>query len=777
MGEHLNSEPADEQFEDNHLGCMSGILHALDYHHWNLKKYNGSIHAKGNGKPKARLNAYDSDEVQKLLDTEAGRFLIDPSITKTSSINKRSLRARIKALISEEISKDESYKRGDSSLPSQSRLQRTNSFHRLELSVCDPHGKSTGWHHPIIFLPKKSDTIAGRSQAQAHMKGTKKPAYCNEQFVENHTQSPGKCEEAKATSVNKGLFLKIQQDTDDGLANCFCNLQASDARARLTKSGSFPAADLSRSRNFRPSKLKHKQNEAWASLPKGEKLFAGTRELKLVSSMISKDLSTKSELLMTDDIGGEVLNHDAFFSSTDSAQGLDEQASNNDKSSICHEIDGSVYDLRKVRRTRIRRTASLDESLERYAQLFQNSFSREAKLHLSKCKSLKLTNEYEIPLGGHIPISFKRVHSLPHLDSYCSLQNELPCDSHSSVIPISKNCESNNHYETNPVNIHGCTEKYVPREANRETDCYTVERTDGSLKKEYLASSTEIINEHDNAKIIGFGDKMGEQTVRESKLDKEQEITLAEIASNKLPQPKPVSVLRSSSTEDETSSADFPTSEGLECRSHDVGDKESSVDSECRSCSENPENINTANKNAKNHRHIELCTIDNADFNYVSNILKSSGFDGNGFLGPWHSMEQPLNPLLFEEVEAGWPHEPSCSGDETFAYWHHQLLFDLINEVLIQIYDSSITYYPRALSFSCRIRPMSMGYPFLEEVWERISRTLSSREGVGPSVDCVVTEDLRKDDGWMDLRLETECVALELEDMIFDELLEEITFP
>ncbi|XP_028058961.1 protein TRM32-like [Camellia sinensis] len=179
-------------------------------------------------------------------------------------------------------------------------------------------------------------------------------------------------------------------------------------------------------------------------------------------------------------------------------------------------------------------------------------------------------------------------------------------------------------------------------------------------------------------------------------------------------------------------------------------------------------------KSVKNHSRVELCTNDNADFNYVSDILECSGFNENGFHGPWYSQDQPLNPLVFDEVEDCWPHESQHYEEKIYACFHHQLLFDIINEVLLQIYDSSFPYYPKALSSNCRICPMPVRYHVLDEVWARISKTLSLRPRVDQSVDHVVSHDLGTDDGWMNLQLESECVALALEDMIFDELLEEV---
>ncbi|KAF5954193.1 hypothetical protein HYC85_007049 [Camellia sinensis] len=217
-------------------------------------------------------------------------------------------------------------------------------------------------------------------------------------------------------------------------------------------------------------------------------------------------------------------------------------------------------------------------------------------------------------------------------------------------------------------------------------------------------------------RCLGFSEERDEQTVGESELEKQQEITLAETASNRLPQPSPVSIFQTCFQEDVTSPADFPT---------------------------------------------------------VKRFLSGQAWHGNGFLGPWHSMDQLSNPSVFEEVTACCPHKPQCCPHKPQCC-HHRLLFDLINEVLLEIYESSFTYYPRALSFHCHVHPMPGGYRVLEEVWARISRTLSLRPEVDQSVDRGVANDLGKDVGWMNLQLETEYVALELEDLIFDQLVEQV---
>lgn len=194
-----------------------------------------------------------------------------------------------------------------------------------------------------------------------------------------------------------------------------------------------------------------------------------------------------------------------------------------------------------------------------------------------------------------------------------------------------------------------------------------------------------------------------------------------------------------------------------------------------QSCSTTyPENLENPNKSVKNHNHIEFHTDDDADLNYVREVLERAGFNENGFHVAWYSSDQPLSPLLFDEVEESWwPHEAECSEENINTVCRHQLLFDLVNEVIIEIYERSFTYYPTELSSSCRVRPMH-GRFHDEEVLKSIRESLGLKPELDQTLDDPVTQDYAKDDGWMNLQMESECVALELEDLIFDELLEEL---
>jgi len=69
---------------------------------------------------------------------------------------------------------------------------------------------------------------------------------------------------------------------------------------------------------------------------------------------------------------------------------------------------------------------------------------------------------------------------------------------------------------------------------------------------------------------------------------------------------------------------------------------------------------------------------------------------------------------------------------------------------------------------------MPVGYSVLKDVWVRIKFYLRYKPHDEESFDEIMNRDLRRDDGWMDLQFESECVGIEVEDLIFEELLEEL---
>lgn len=294
--------------------------------------------------------------------------------------------------------------------------------------------------------------------------------------------------------VNKEFFLKILQDPEVSTNHQFPGLKNSKNKVRLTKSRSFPFTDSSRARNRRPSTLKHKQNEVW-SFPKGEKLLATTQTPKSMTSETQEDYFMKSKHYMAGNNSvGSTMQQETSFSSLGlpeevSHQGwnqlvitrfrhitqklmhaLQESKKENSGNSIeslflkdpsgrdgkevletleltttqeGNKVHGLDDNLGRQRRQRVRRTSSLDESLSRYTQLYESSYSSDqTKFYHSK--SLKLKSEEKLPSTGNAQKTTRRNLSLPDLDSFSSILNgALVKDAFRLGMPVKKAAEQN----------------------------------------------------------------------------------------------------------------------------------------------------------------------------------------------------------------------------------------------------------------------------------------------------------------------------------------------
>lgn len=273
--------------------------------------------------------------------------------------------------------------------------------------------------------------------------------------------------------VEKDLLLKFLRDMDFSGKKLH---QPSQTTARLTKCGSFPLASTSQMRNISSRSLKHKQNEIY---PKGEKLFAGTQESNMSVSSYVKDTSHEKPRTLVSDLDEDsAMKPKAIISSRSSqesnhrgwnqlvlhqfkaikqkikhalvefrkssyqasAEAIHHRASsteysiiNNDeeisqtledgvvheykRSKSSNETKASDYDSNKHDARLMRRTSSLNESLDRYTQLFEKTFSKEAKWQSSKSKSLKLAHEDRTNKSAHVPKFSRSNFSMPNLET------------------------------------------------------------------------------------------------------------------------------------------------------------------------------------------------------------------------------------------------------------------------------------------------------------------------------------------------------------------------
>lgn len=656
--------------------------------------------------------------------------------------------------------------------------------------------------------------------------------------------------------VNKESVIKILQEPNIGMKNL--GLQNSNTRARLTKSRSFPVANPSCITTIRPSTLKHKQNESW-SFPRGENFLSASLESQSGASKSQKEYHLKSKLVMADNNSvGSAMRQEIDLSSLDSSQGLsypgwnqqvinrfkqikqkimhalkeNRKESNHtsmeaplervpsacqipsdgkemsksseismsqdgmDNPRSCYEANGSDNDLSKGRLDFMRRTSSLNESLDRYTELFERTFGREAKWHHSK--SLKLTNEVKDPSSGHPPSSLIRRLSLPDLDSLCTFLNEASSSAQSSEMPGRTNVDCSTMAESD----HHSESKSVSTSLEAQTSKPTHDAVETKFQKDMIEGSDNSWNVNSSADLtagrnyegIAKTDDPSELAIGEGSLHQDQKIGLTmnlgtDLAHpcTELAGPGPVSDLETCFPDDKNSLAELPICEGpgLNPRGTQTDETYTSVDQEIRPITDSlpafcstvyPQNTENENKSVDSHfLHFDLDTVDEADFNYVRDVLELSGFIKNEGLGEWYSLDQPLDPSLFKELENCLHPDLESYGENVGSHCDHQLLYDLINDTLLEIYERSFTYFPRSFSFNRHIHPMPKGNYLLEEVWAKVSSYLILRPELDQSLHVVVTRDLAKGDGWMNLQFDNECVALELEDLIFDELLEEFT--
>ncbi|GLT43314.1 hypothetical protein SLA2020_172740 [Shorea laevis] len=783
MGRAL-SEYSDNQFEDYQPGCMWGIRHVLDYHYWykakNMlpyRKYQKGRHIRSCANPKTISIEHEPPENDlELLDPEEDSFQVEQQL-EISKTSKKSI---------DKEKQEEENKNRIVDFSVQTQLQETDSIHGLE-----PSGYGPGWMNQLILihkrantsttglrnssLPENSDKLVTRSKRTDffdRMNSTNKK--------QMHSLFQGKSDQVKENSINqkmnaeklngevssdqvkehmdvleiikakKELFFDILQDPDD-------------RNRKLKKSGSFPLLHSSYNRCLKPLTLENKQKEIW-SFSKAERLLDDTQVS--MSKALKTDDANGMENTITQEINFSSLgsNHQRWdrlvvncfkdikqrikhalkkkgrrtyqkdtkelsidgkeLSRTSRSTGISQDGMKSPGN--YNEVNASDHDISHNGLPFMRRTNSINESLDRYAQLFHHSFSKEPTLRHSR--SLRLSNEDKLLLRERVPKFFRRISSLSDLESICSILKELSREALSSEMPIrsASDCAANNESEAN---------KLVSQEVAAETKF-----------------QENLIEEHEH------GRELSQPSLHSSVLD-------------------------ASPPDDLTSHAEYPVLEGLELNPADSHMDEAAGTSFMIQdhCSE----VSLADVcNAVNDKSVETEGINNyslhsvsdkesdACFNYVRDVLELSGFMEYDIHRTWYLPDQPLNPSLFKELESCLHQEPECSFEENGSNCHHWLVFDLVNEALIVISHGSAVYFPKAFSFSSHICQSPKGHNILQEVWAKVSRILEFIPDPDQSLDDIVSRDLTKDP-CMHLQPEAECVALDLEDLIFDELLDE----
>ncbi|KAH7373250.1 hypothetical protein KP509_17G046300 [Ceratopteris richardii] len=170
------------------------------------------------------------------------------------------------------------------------------------------------------------------------------------------------------------------------------------------------------------------------------------------------------------------------------------------------------------------------------------------------------------------------------------------------------------------------------------------------------------------------------------------------------------------------------------------------------------------------------------EMRYVREIFLASGLYGSGSSAQpkWYMPGYPLDPALFQTLEDNFLRKNDIEEvRQTFSYldiqrelWRRQLLFDLVNEFLVNILGP---YLEGPSWLKPKIAPpMPCGKDLEEFACKHVSHSLCAQSGPQETLENLVKMDLRKGDRWLNSCAEMERTGLEVEKAIVDDLIEEM---
>ncbi|KAF3670817.1 hypothetical protein FXO37_08341 [Capsicum annuum] len=710
-------------------GCMSGILHNFNH---NRHRKRLPHKRKGGGKRVAVAEdlgdsaiAADSGDIQERVEGKAENSPIVSKITEANKVPKSSMLSRIRSLINhEERPKRKGRHRRSSSCPIQ--LERTNSIHHLD--------KMQSSHE----IPLNDKTLEN-------------PNYKEKYSVASLLDPPRK--KISEHAIQEPMELENMRKDSSKLTFGFI------------KSFSFPLHRSRGRRAVRSRKHKNKMVDDQSQVGSEVSGSAGFNSHSVTSTDLSSD----------DDVGKHMLirrveSFDNVSPCSPRAEKKHRESSKlllnrfkNLKQKIRHAVEESRKERRRIvmdavlhkvphghrsskaiekgstfahcnssftksEMNSFGRTPSVNESLDKYNRLLDSSSYREEKQHSSDRLSFRASRSPS-PARSSSPIGLERILSMPDLRYYSSFKREdspepgymdtldRAISSNNLYIGISKSNEQKSLDIT--LGSENQTEEGYNSDSRSSIFLDVNETFDdfGSLKK---SSSVENIIEGTSSVV--------------SELDKP------------VPVPLPDMIFQNATS----GAARLSLAKGAE---EDVV---------------NTDKIGLSSSDLNRILQIHVYKRYESEFNYVKDVLELSGFSGSKFLGKWHSTDKPMNPSVFDEVEG------YCLLDQEGVTCDQLLLFDLINEVLLQIYERSCSYWPKPLTCRSYIHTMPVGYHVLGEVWTDINSCFESEMKIDQPIDDAVSRDLAKDEAWMNLQFDAVCSGLELEDLILDDLLEEL---
>ncbi|KAJ1282591.1 hypothetical protein BS78_03G064400 [Paspalum vaginatum] len=158
------------------------------------------------------------------------------------------------------------------------------------------------------------------------------------------------------------------------------------------------------------------------------------------------------------------------------------------------------------------------------------------------------------------------------------------------------------------------------------------------------------------------------------------------------------------------------------------------------------------------------------EFSYVKDIFKKSSFSNEILFDDWCSQ----NITTLQEDDCQHYEAAAAAFDFTDMSADQLLLFDLINEALLDIYKKYSVSKSKFSWFPSFDRPKPVGHGVLKELWSRVSCHLDERPRSSIEVDTILSNDLAKSDHWMSFPRGADDLGNKVADFVFDKILTEL---
>lgn len=189
-------------------------------------------------------------------------------------------------------------------------------------------------------------------------------------------------------------------------------------------------------------------------------------------------------------------------------------------------------------------------------------------------------------------------------------------------------------------------------------------------------------------------------------------------------------------------------------------------------CSDGPGSSNGYNMEWPSHISKEredstrsFAVQESRDFHYLIDILNEAGLHGTNLatgLHKWHSLECPINPLVFQALEKRYGEKKSWKRSE------RRLLFDQINFFLMKFLHSFLGIPACGIPVSTRIRSSLTRNAIEEVLCEFLVRQV--REMRKESIEQLLENDFKS----LDLGDCSDSILVEIERLVIDELVAEV---